>query len=411
MPESDAYEWSLHFPFTPRWAGRMILLLRSFPVQVAARSIAILPTVAWIFICGLIPFMLAALCGLKLPTADSTLIWLCIVFPFLLYTIIAVIKINRRLGSHPRQDEGKILAVLDEITVLGWGVTVAVTQLFRPLNRLFTLPLRIIVSSPRAIKWAIFGLILVAAVALVWISLPIKFVPWANQFGRGVVATASVSGFFAIAGIVLLGLLVLIVVFFGFWAEMLVIGGGTAFGAVMLKSVNPDVFSFAADPLIAWARWTPAMATGMLDGTDDLGAYLTGPGGVTPFGLFSMAIVLHWIPLAVKKMNVAIFPGEKALSPGHREELDNRVGWWLRAIATFTFLVTPVFLCVLNRSTSLADPNHPKVENGPFVAVCVLAGVGCLILLRLFKTKRRSVERPNDLVLSMIVYTRRCLRE
>src|SRR5699024_10741048 len=108
-------------------------------------------------------------------------------------------------------------------TVLGWGETVAVAQLFRPLNRLFTFPLRAIFSSPRAIRWALFWLVLIAGVIVAWSLLPVRLVPWANQFGRGVVATTSVGGVFVMAGIVLLGLLVLMVVFFGLWAEMLVI--------------------------------------------------------------------------------------------------------------------------------------------------------------------------------------------
>src|SRR5699024_4258791 len=164
--------------------------------------------------------------------------------------------------------------------------------------------LRAIFSSPRAIRWALFWLVLIAGVIVAWSLLPVRLVPWANQFGRGVVATTSVGGVFVMAGIVLLGLLVLMVVFFGLWAEMLVIGGGTALGAVLLRSVNPELFAFAADPLIAWARWTPAIARGALD---EFHEYLTGPGGVTPFGLISMALVLHLVPLVTKKLNVAIF--------------------------------------------------------------------------------------------------------
>lgn len=209
----------------------------------------------------------------------------------------------------------------------------------------------------------------------------------------------------------MLGLLILLVVFFGFWAEMLVIGGGTALGAAMLKSLNAAVFSFAADPLIAWARWTPAMARGTLEESSDFHEYLTGPGGVTPFGLISMAVVLHLIPLMTKKLNVAIFPGEAGLTTENREERDNLAGWWLRVIATGTLLVAPLVLCILQRSTPLADPNSPKIENAPLVAVFVLAVLGCFILLRLFKTRSRSVERPNDFVQSTIVYTRRCIGE
>ena len=411
MPDPDSYDWAAKASFAPRWVGRAIILLRSFPVQFVARSIAILPTIAWIFICGLIPLGLASVVGLRVPTDESTLIWLFMVCPFPLYFAIVVVRVRSRLTLRPHQDENKALVVLDEITVLGWGVTVAVMQLFRPLNRFFTFPLRIILSSPRAVKWALFGLILIAAVIFAWSLLPIKFVPWANQFGRGVVTTVSVSGFFVMAGIVLLGLLVSMVVFFGFWAEMLVIGGGTVLGAVMLRSLNPELFSFAADPLIAWARWTPAMARGTLEESSDFHEYLTGPGGVTPFGLISMAVVLHLIPLMMKKLNVAIFPGEDGLTTEVREERDNLAGWWLQFIATGTLLVAPLLLCVLQRSTPLADPNSPKIENAPLVAVFVLAALGCFILLRLFKTRSRSVERPNDFVLGIIVYTRRCLRE
>lgn len=411
MPDSDANGFSVNLPFAPKWVGRAILLLRAFPIQIIARSISILPTLAWVFICGTIPLGLAAVCRLRLPTEDSTLIWLCIVCPFVLYSAAVAFRVNRRLRRYLQQDEHTILVILDEITVLGWGVTVAVTQLFKPLNRLFTLPLRVMLSSPRAIKWGLFGFILIGALAVAWLLLPIRFTPWANQFGRGVVTSISMSGFFVVAGIALAGLLLLVVVFFGLWAEMLVIGGGTVLGAVMLKSLNPEVFSFASDPLISWARWMPTMAAGLFDETDDLHEFITGPGGVTPFGLISMAIILQGIPLAVKKMNVAIFPADELPSPESSEERHNLVGWWLRAIATVTFLISPLFLCILNRSTSLSDPNLSEIETGPFVTVCVLAAVGCLILLRMFKTKRRSIDRPDGFVLGTLAYTRRCIRE
>lgn len=411
MPDPDSYEVAAQASFAPRWVGRAIILLRSVPVQFVTRSIAILPTIAWIFICGIIPLGLVSVTGLRAPTDESTLIWLFLVFPFPLYSVIVVVRVRNRLRRRPHEDESRALVVLDEITVLGWGVTVAVTQLFRPLNRLFTFPIRLIVSSPRAVRWALFGLILISAMFFGWSLLPIKFVPWANQFGRGVVTTASVSGFFVMAGIVLLGLLVSMVLFFGVWAEMLVIGGGTAFGAVLLKSLDPTLFSFVADPLIAWARWTPAMARGLLEESSDFHVYLTGPGGVTPFGLISMAVVLHLIPLIMKKLNVAIFPGEDGLTTGDREERDNLAGWWLRVIATGALLVAPLLLCILNRATPLADPNSTKIDDGPLVALFVLAALGCFFLIRMFKTRSRSVERPNEFVLGTIVYTRKCFRE
>lgn len=411
MAGSDSQKWSVNVPFAPRWAGEAVLLLRSFPVQFVGRMIAVLPTIAWILICGTIPLGLAAVCGLRLPTEESTLIWLFMVFPCVLYAAAVAIRVDRRLRRCSHQDERVSLVILDEVTFLGWGVPVAVTQLFRPFNQAFMLPARIVLSSPRAIKWSIFGLILFGALAVAWMLLPIRFTPWANQFGRGVVASASVTGFFVMAGIALLGVLLLLVVFCGFWAEMLVIGGGTALGAVMLKSLNPEVFSFVSDPLTAWAKWKPTVVAGLFDESNDLHAYLTGPGGVTPFGLVSMAVILHGVPLAVKKMNVAMFAADDLPTAESREERDNLVGWWLRVTAAVTLLVLPLFLCILNRSASLRDPRYPEVETGPFVAVCVLAAVGCLILLRLFRTKRRCVDRPNELVLSTIFYTRRCIGE
>src|SRR5699024_1363343 len=152
--------------------------------------IAILPTIAWIFICGIVPLALASICGLVTSVSDVAGILLCFVIPGVLYAALAVVKVRvRRRRRRSRDDEHVALAVLDEATFLGWGITVAVTQMFRPLNRILTVPVRLAVASPRAVRWAIVLLILVAVVAIGWSMLPVKLVPWANQYGRGVVAS------------------------------------------------------------------------------------------------------------------------------------------------------------------------------------------------------------------------------
>ena len=252
MPRTDDYEWSTQFPFAPRWVGEAILLLRSFPVQFCGRLIAILPTIAWIFICGIVPLALASICGLVTSVSDVAGILLCFVIPGVLYAALAVVKVRvRRRRRRSRDDEHVALAVLDEATFLGWGITVAVTQMFRPLNRILTVPVRLAVASPRAVRWAIVLLILVAVVAIGWSMLPVKLVPWANQYGRGVVASVSMGGLLAVAVLVLLGVLLLTVVFLGFWAEMLTLGGGVVLGATLVSLVLPHGMSGVFDPLFA----------------------------------------------------------------------------------------------------------------------------------------------------------------
>jgi hypothetical protein len=398
MTQPGSHRWAAQTSPSPGWVGGALILLRSFPLQIITRSIAIVPTIAWIFICGAVPLGLASACSLRLPTSESTLTWLCVVCPIAVYAGLVIVRVKVRLSREQDQDECKSLVILDEATVLGWGVTVAVMQVFRPLNRLFIFPFRMIVSSPRGIRWALIGLLLIAGVVISWSMLPIRFVPWANQFGRGVVTTLSATGFFIMAGIVILALLAATVVFFGLWAEMLVIGGGTALGAAMLDSLNIGWLSFVAEPAIAWSRWTPAGAKGLLDESSHFHDLLTGPGGVTPFGLISMALVLHLIPLVMKKLNVAVVPGDVGMSPDDREARDNRAGWWLVVMATAALLVAPLPLCIMNRYTALADPNAGKIGVGAFIAVCVLAVLGCLILLLLIKTRQQAIDRSDGFV-------------
>src|SRR5699024_7562197 len=126
-----------------------------------------------------------------------------------------------------------------------------------------------------------------------WSILPVKFTPWANQYGRGVVTSVSVGGLLAFAIVVLLGLLLLTVVFLGFWAEMLALGGGVVLAATMVSTVLPHGISRVFDPLFAWARWMPAGARPLLDDGGPLHPYLVGPGGGTPFALLSMAVALR----------------------------------------------------------------------------------------------------------------------
>lgn len=411
MPHTDDYEWSTQFPFAPRWAGEAILLLRSFPVQICGRLIAILPTIAWIFICGMIPLALASICGLVASISDLAGILLCFVVPVIAYAAIVVVKVRARLGRRRfREDEPIALAVLDEATFLGWGITVAVTQMFRPLNRFLTVPVRLAVASPRAVRWSIVLLILVALVALGWSMLPLKFIPWANQYGRGVVTSVSMGGLLAFTIVMLLGVLLLIVVFLGFWAEMLALGGGVVFGATLVNLVLPDSLSWVFDPLFAWARWMPAGARPLMDEGGPFHPYLTGPGNVTPFGLLSMAIVFHGIPFAVKKVNVQMLPGEAALAADDRQETDNATGWWLRVIAVAVLCELPVVFFLIARFTALGDPDGPQTNNGTFVAVCGLAALGCLVLYRLWRTRSRSIDRPSTFVQGLTVYTERCLR-
>src|SRR5690625_3270098 len=255
VPHRDDFEWSTQFPFAPRWAGEAIRRLRSFPLQICGRLIPILPTIAWIFICGMIPLALASICGLVASISDLAGILLCFVVPVIAYAAIVVVKVRARLGRRRfREDEPIALAVLDEATFLGWGITVAVTQMFRPLNRFLTVPVRLAVASPRAVRWSIVLLILVALVALGWSMLPLKFIPWANQYGRGVVTSVSMGGLLAFTVVMLLGVLLLIVVFLGFWTEMLALGGGVVFGATLVNLVLPDSLSWVFDALFGGVR-------------------------------------------------------------------------------------------------------------------------------------------------------------
>src|SRR5690625_3507212 len=161
----------------------------------------------------MIPLALASICGLVASISDLAGILLCFVVPVIAYAAIVVVKVRARLGRRRfREDEPIALAVLDEATFLGWGITVAVTQMFRPLNRFLTVPVRLAVASPRAVRWSIVLLILVALVALGWSMLPLKFIPWANQYGRGVVTSVSMGGLLAFTVVMLLGVLLLIVV-------------------------------------------------------------------------------------------------------------------------------------------------------------------------------------------------------
>lgn len=411
MPRTEDYEWSTQFPFAPRWAGTAVLLLKSLPVQVCGRLIAIPSTIAWIVICGMIPLALASICGLVTSISDLAGILLCFVIPFIAYAAIVAVQVRARLRRRRfREDEHVALAVLDEATFLGWGVTVAVTQMFRPLNSIFTIPMRLAIASPRAVRWSIILLILMAVLVIGWSILPVKFTPWANQYGRGVVTSVSVGGLLAFAIVVLLGLLLLTVVFLGFWAEMLALGGGVVLAATMVSTVLPHGISRVFDPLFAWARWMPAGARPLLDDGGPLHPYLVGPGGVTLFGLLSMAIVFHGIPVAVKKVDVQMVPGEDALEADDRQEIDNATGWWLRFIAVAVLCVFPGVLFLIARYTPLGNPDGPQTSNGTFVAVCVLAALGCLLLYRLWRTRSRTIERPNEFVDGLTVYTQRCLR-
>src|SRR5690625_7030753 len=121
----------------------------------------------------MIPLALASICGLGVSMSDPAGVVLCFVVPVVAYAAIVDVKVRPRLGRRRfREDEPIALAVLDEATFLGWGITVAVTQMFRPLNRFLTVPVRLAVASPRAVRWSIVLLILVALVALGWSMLP-----------------------------------------------------------------------------------------------------------------------------------------------------------------------------------------------------------------------------------------------
>src|SRR5690625_6910567 len=75
----------------------------------------------------MIPLALASICGLVASISDLAGILLCFVVPVIAYAAIVVVKVRARLGRRRfREDEPIALAVLDEATFLGWGITVAV---------------------------------------------------------------------------------------------------------------------------------------------------------------------------------------------------------------------------------------------------------------------------------------------
>jgi hypothetical protein len=404
-------EWSTRFPFAPAWVGHSVVFLKSFPVQVIGRVIAIFPTLAWILICGAVPLAIASIFALKVPNSTLAVVLLVMIAPLVIYSAIVVIKVRVRLAHRAfREDESLLLAILDESTFLGWGVTVSVTQMFRLLNLLFTAPLRLAFSSPRAIRWTICVLILAAVIVMGWSLLPIKFIPWANQYGRGVITSGSVGGLFALATITIVGLLLLTILFFGFWAEMLALGGSVVLAATMVSAELPRSLSSMFDPLIAWSQWMPPGMRPILDESSDFHPYLTGPGDVTPFGMLSIAVVFHGIPFALKKINVKMLPGEGGIAPDDREEMDNATGWWLRVVAVLAVFELPMIFALLSRSTALVDPKLPPVGNGGLAVVGVLAALGGVLLYRLFRTKHRSIGRPSDFIDGLTIYVQRCLR-
>jgi hypothetical protein len=237
-----------------------------------------------------------------------------------------------------------------------------------------------------------------------------KFVPWANQYGRGVIASGSVGGLFALATITIVGLLLLTILFFGFWAEMLALGGSVVLAATMVSVELPRNVSSMFDPLIAWSQWMPPGMRPILDESSDFHPYLTGPGDVTPFGMLSIAVVFHGIPFVLKKINVKMLPGEDAMAADDRQEIDNATGWWLRVVAVLAVFELPVIFALLSRSTALVDPNLPPIGKGSLVVVGVLAVLGGLLLYRLIKTKHRTIGRPSSFVDGLTIYVQRCLR-
>lgn len=211
------------------------------------------------------------------------------------------------------------------------------------------------------------------------------------------------------AAALLLGLLLFFIIFFGFWAEMLALGGSLVLAVTMLRSELPSTVTQIFSPLVAWSQWIPPGIRPILGEGSDLHPYVSGPGDVSPFGLLSIALVFQGIPFALKKVNVKMLPGELAMSAEYRQKIDNSTGWWLRCTAFVVFFELPLTFALISRFTGLADPALPPVSDGAFVVYCLFAAFGWFSLYRLIRNRARAIERSNSFADGLTAYTRRCL--
>lgn len=331
MPSKDREKW---YSTLPPWPIVPIAMdvFRSVPAKIASRLMLVVTSFAWCLIALIVITVtiegsfaeetkIYQFCE-QLLDEDTIGVPLATLF---IYTVVVGLRILWRIvrpSSGP--DERFWLKVLDEMSFPAWSMISANKRFFAPLNFIFTIVPRYVLSTQRrAINFFVAFAVLASIVFIVGlisrIVAPTRTLFWGNQWGSGVRAFGTGTWLLWAALIATIILLFLLFAYIGFIIQ----AAWNAIPFLLLAMISEEygirVLDWTADIIV----WTPEFVaslnaptgseSGLLGAIGpaiyealhfDIGIYTIQGGEMSLLGLILLGLIASVIPMAIRRFGM-----------------------------------------------------------------------------------------------------------